>query len=213
MPERFLISDTHFSQPSMCAFANDNGTPLRPWGRAVPEWKTMTEEERADLLPEFEQRAAEMDEAMIENWNRVVGPKDRVNHLGDVVMARRHLPILARLNGKKRLLLGNHDPFLKDYPKYFDEVGAYKIMVEQRMILSHIPIQEDSLKKDWTNVHGHLHNGRVMASSPVTGERHGVPNRRYLCVSVELIDYTPISIDEVVKRIATQQEGGLESEA
>jgi calcineurin-like phosphoesterase family protein len=212
MSERFLIADTHFTQASMCAFARDDGSPLRPWGRPVPGWKTMSAEERADLLPEFERRAAEMDEAMVENWNRVVGPKDKVEHLGDVVTARRHLPILGRLNGKKRLRLGNHDPFLKDYGRYFDEVSAYKIMDD--LVLTHIPIHEDSLKERWRAcVHGHLHDGRVMTYAPgVRGsydmakeETAASVHPRYLCVSVEHIDYTPISLDDVYARIALQQ--------
>lgn len=222
MAERFFISDTHFTQASICAYARADGSPLRPWGRPVPEWKQMSEEERADLLPEFEERAAAMDEAMVENWNRVVGPKDKVDHLGDVVMARRALPILNRLNGRRRLRLGNHDPFLKDYPKYFEEVSAYKVMPDLGLIFSHIPIDEGSIKQGWTNVHGHLHDGRVMTMVPGEGGALDmpweipyvpIPHPRYLCVSVEHIDYTPIPIEEVLSRVAAQQEDGVGSEA
>jgi calcineurin-like phosphoesterase family protein len=52
---------------------------------------------------------AEMDAAMVERWNAVVGPDDVVWHLGDV--ARRPTDVaelLARLNGSKHLLRGNN---------------------------------------------------------------------------------------------------------
>ncbi len=54
-------------------------------------------------LREFD-TVEEMDELMVERWNSVVHPQDKVYHLGDVVMHKRALPILARLNGEKFLL-------------------------------------------------------------------------------------------------------------
>ena len=42
-------------------------------------------------------------------WNKKVGTNDLVYHLGDVVMNRKHIAIIASLNGRKRLILGNHD--------------------------------------------------------------------------------------------------------
>lgn len=122
---------------------------------------------------------------------------------------RRALPIFDRLNGKKKLIMGNHDIFpIKDYLKHFYEVAAYRIMDD--LVMSHIPIHEESLKQRWrANVHGHLHDGRVMRQipSPFEGvvvdgiEKHP----RYLCVSVEHTDFAPLPMDEVLRRIAEQQ--------
>ncbi|MBX3531582.1 MAG: hypothetical protein KF849_13310 [Rhizobiaceae bacterium] len=54
-----------------------------------------------------------MDEALIDNWNAVVRPGDLVYHLGDFAFglgdAARVRHIFDRLNGRKRLILGNHD--------------------------------------------------------------------------------------------------------
>ena len=56
---------------------------------------------------------AEMDEALIANWNAVVGHEDIVYHLGDFAFRlndeRRVRSIFHRLNGRKILVLGNHD--------------------------------------------------------------------------------------------------------
>jgi calcineurin-like phosphoesterase family protein len=51
----------------------------------------------------------EMDEHIIDHWNRTVGPKDEVWHLGDVAFKAKPVPYLRRLNGKIRIIVGNHD--------------------------------------------------------------------------------------------------------
>jgi calcineurin-like phosphoesterase family protein len=213
---RFFFADPHFSHRGMVQFVRNDGTPLRPWGRVITKDTPMSPEE-------CDERVAAMDEALVENWNSVVGPYDKVELLGDVVINRKALPILDRLNGKKRLRLGNHDIFLKDYGKYFDEVSAYKVMDD--LVCSHIPLHEDSVKQRWkANVHGHLHDSRVMYRRD-THESRRIPipgsnpprlgraftvyedaiNPRYLSVSAEQVNYTPISLDEVYARIAAQQ--------
>lgn len=222
---KFVIADPHFTQASMCAFASPDGvTPLRPWGRAMPNWKAMSDEERADLMPEFNERAAEMDEALVERWNATVPEQGATVYvLGDVAMKEKHLAILDRLNGKKKLIPGNHDILsYKVYARYFYEIAAYRIA--DGVIMSHIPIHEESLNARWkANVHGHLHADRVMMPSTVVTrpeyaslapgqewdgrmKHSAVTNPRYLCVSVEHTNYTPLAFDEMFDRIAKQQE-------
>ena len=220
MAEQFVIADPHYSHPTMCVYAGTCGVePLRPWGRVVPNWKQMTADERADLLPEFEARAAEMDEAMVERWNAVVPAQGaKVYVLGDVAMKAKHLPILGRLNGKKKLLFGNHDILgLKAYAPYFYDMAAYRI--GDGIVMSHIPIAEGSLERWRANVHGHLHAERVMRDrcepvlntpsarrfDPCAIVRHREIDPRYLCVSVEHTDYAPLPFDEMYRRIEAQQ--------
>lgn len=53
-----------------------------------------------------------MDELLIENWNRVVTPKDSVWHLGDFGFTKSledAKAVFERLNGDKHLIKGNHD--------------------------------------------------------------------------------------------------------
>jgi calcineurin-like phosphoesterase family protein len=180
MPAVFLVSDTHFGHAGVCRFMrNDGVTKLRPWDN--PE---------------------EMDEEMIKRWNERVRPNDKVYHLGDVVINRRALATLGRLNGDKVLIRGNHDIFRDDeYRKYFRELRAYHVM--NGMILSHIPIHEASLGRFGTNIHGHLHANRVLKSNMFGVD---VLDVRYHCVCVEQTDFTPILFEEVIKRI--QDEGG-----
>jgi calcineurin-like phosphoesterase family protein len=66
------------------------------------------------------------------------------------------------------------------------------------MILSHIPIHEDSLGRFGVNIHGHLHANRVM--------KDGAVDVRYHCVCVEQTDFAPVLFEDVIKRITA--EGG-----
>ncbi len=188
MPSVFLVSDTHFGHAGVCRFTRNDGEKLRPW--TDPE---------------------EMDEAMVKAWNERVKPTDKVYHLGDVVINRKALGTLRRLNGDKVLIRGNHDIFRDDeYRMYFRELRAYHVM--NGMILSHIPVHSDSLGRFGVNIHGHLHSNRVRKARGVdakTGEvLYGDEiDPRYHCVCVEQTpDFAPILFEDVLKRI--EAEGG-----
>ena len=178
MPSVFLTSDTHFGHAGVCRFTCDDGiTKIRPWTN--PE---------------------EMDEEMVKRWNETVKPTDKVYHLGDVVINRRCLSILNRLNGDKVLIKGNHDIFkLQDYTKHFRDIRAYHVM--NNMILSHVPVHPESFGRFRANIHGHLHQRRVMCE--IWGKYQIDP--RYFNVSVEQTDFKPILFEEVLKKIKEQQ--------
>lgn len=179
MPAVFLVSDTHFGHLGVCKFMGPDGvTKLRPWDS--PE---------------------EMDEDMVKRWNETVRPNDKVYHLGDVVINRKALKTLSRLNGDKVLIKGNHDIFrLEDYTPYFRDIRAYHVM--NGCILSHIPVHESNLGRFGTNIHGHLHAHRVMKMD----YGREIVDPRYHCVCVEQTDFRPILLEDVFKRIVS--EGG-----
>lgn len=177
----FLTADTHFGHAGVCRFLRDDGTKLRPWDDP-----------------------AEMDEIMVQRWNSVVKPTDKVYHLGDVVINRKSLSILHRLNGDKVLIRGNHDIFkLEDYTRFFRDVRGCHVL--DGMILTHIPVHEESLGRFGVNIHGHLHYRRVVTRKHAGATE--VIDPRYHCVSVEHTDYTPIALEVVKERIIN--EGGL----
>lgn len=194
MSTTFVCSDTHFPHRGIVKFLReDNVTKERPW----------------DTIEE-------MDEALVKNWNSVVRPSDTVYHLGDVVINRSALPILGRLNGTKILVKGNHDVFrAEEYLEYFKDIRGSAVL--NNLIMTHIPLHPDSIERWDGNVHGHLHSKRVMAESleyyhgiyksgagSFYHEKRGI-DPRYLCVSMEHINYTPISLEEVMKRFKEQQ--------
>jgi calcineurin-like phosphoesterase family protein len=166
---------------------NDGVTKLRPWDTAE-----------------------EMDEHLVKVYNERVKLNDKIYFLGDVVINRRALKTLARLNGDKVLIRGNHDIFPDvEYREYFRELRAYHVM--NGMILSHIPIHPDSLGRFGVNIHGHTHANRVRKARGVdarTGEilYSDEIDPRYHCVCVEATDFAPILFEDVIKRI--EAEGG-----
>lgn len=167
----FLISDQHFGHKNILNFKRRDGiTPLRVFSSVE-----------------------EMDETMVERHNSVVRPNDKVYMLGDLAMNKKCLPIIARLNGEKILIKGNHDQEkLSGYAKYFKDVrGSHQLA---GYLLTHIPIHPDSLSRWKASIHGHLHSDLV--------QLNGKPDPRYINVSVEQINYTPISLEEIVKRIS-----------
>lgn len=171
MSNVFLISDLHLGHKGICQFLNYDRTKVRPWDDVE-----------------------KMNEDLIDNWNKVVKPNDKVYNLGDVVINRKFLPLNLRLNGKKRLIRGNHDIFpTKEYIENgFDEI--YGVRVLDSIILSHIPLAIDCITERYgTNVHGHLH-------------ANSLKNPRYFCVSVEQINYTPIALEDLKIKIKKRYE-------
>lgn len=183
---RFVISDTHFGHTnSWEKFKLPDGSPLRPF--------TSTEE---------------MDETMIERWNAKVQPQDTVYHLGDVVINKKYLPLVERLNGRKILIRGNHDIFGDDdyYNVGFEQIHGVRVFVD-KFILSHIPLHPECVTERFkVNVHGHLHANEIKMPWGVNANRNEIiyadfPDPRYLCVSVEHTNYEPLHFDEVQARI------------
>jgi calcineurin-like phosphoesterase family protein len=186
MPAVFLYSDPHFGHWGVCRFLRADGvTKLRPWDNP-----------------------ADMDEELVRRFNERVRPNDKVYFLGDCVINRRALPTLGRLNGDKVLIKGNHDIFrLEEYTPYFRDIRSYHVM--NGLILSHIPVHQESLGRFGCSIHGHLHANRVMKARGVdarTGEilYSDEIDPRYYNVSVEQTDFAPILFEDVLKKIKEQ---------
>lgn len=135
----------------------------------------------------------EADEEMIKRHNAVVSHNDRVYFVGDFCFSKHHIHKAGRMNGRKVLIKGNHDTLdLNEYIPYFDDIrGVHQF---DGMVITHIPVHEESLGRWGFNVHGHLHANRVMMS----GRSKNI-DKRYFNVSVEQINYTPIPLEEIKK--------------
>lgn len=125
-----------------------------------------------------------MNEALIDNWNATVRQRDTVWHLGDFAFGRVNVAIAGRLNGIKRLVLGNHDLFpITDYQPYFGKI--YGACDFKGFLLTHIPAHPDSVRPRFRgNLHGHLHSSA-----------YDIP---YFNVSVERHGLAPVAFEEIV---------------
>ena len=89
--------------------------------------------------------------------NSKVGKKDTLILLGDVG----DIEIARRLKGYKILIAGNHDAGMSNYKEVFDEVYAGALIVGEKLILSHEPVNVP-----WAfNIHGHVHSGEPMSDN------------------------------------------------
>ena len=171
MPNVFVISDTHFGHANILQFTRADGSRVRTFSCVE-----------------------DMDEFMVEKWNSVVQPQDKVYHLGDVAMSKHHIATVGRCNGHKRLILGNHDTHpIKLYLPFFEDVYSGRLL--DRMMLTHIPVHPESVGKSIANIHGHIHNS--------FGPLHYGP--RYFNVSTEVLNYTPIALEDLKKQVLEQQ--------
>ena len=166
MSKTFFIADTHFGDERIRKYEN------RPFESVL-----------------------EMDSALVDRWNSVVGFDDVVFVLGDFGALGYESEILARLNGKKMLVKGNHDTKTnEEYRCYgFAEVYDHPMILDNFWILSHDALYVNE-NMPYANLFGHVHN------SPIFKDY----SKQHFCVCVERIDYTPISFDKIKAIIAEQ---------
>jgi len=146
----------------------------------------------------------EHDEHIITQWNSVVKKQDLTWILGDVTMeSAKPYPLLARLNGMKKVVLGNHDmpshiPELLKYVQCVSGLTRYK-----GIWLSHCPVHPMELEHRVPRViHGHIHENIVMKQITFMGFTiFKRVDRRYHGVSCEQVDYTPKTLEQLgIKR-------------
>ena len=173
MADTWVISDTHFRHEAILTFKDYAGKPPRDGFDNVDH----------------------MDEHMMDMWNQTVKPNDTIYHLGDVLFGHNKDKWLAenfsKLQGKKHLILGNHDN-PKFLMPYFNSIALWKDLSSDGLIFSHAPLHPSTLAESHRfctgkvlNVHGHIH------SNPS-------PEGPYKWWSVEQINYTPVNLEELL---------------
>lgn len=135
----------------------------------------------------------EWDEIFISNWNNKVQKHEKALILGDFSFygKEKTKKIVKSLNGYISLLLGNHDR-RKTYKWWLDtgffRIYDYPIIIED-IIFSHEPILDvNFLNSYFLNIHGHLHS-KIINS------------KRHRNVSVEITNYSPITLKQCLSNI------------
>lgn len=149
---------------------------------------------------------AEMEAALIANWNARVTAQDSVYVLGDFSMASpaRTLAVLEQLAGQKFLVRGNHDKGMRGTAerKFGWVKDLYELKVpdadvhggNQIIALCHYAmlVWNKSHFGAWM-LHGHSH-----------GSMPDDPNALRLDVGVDCWNYAPVSYDEIKARMRTK---------
>jgi len=166
----FFTSDTHFGHNNIIKYEN------RPFDNAN-----------------------EMDKVLVSNWNSVVKKSDEVYILGDFLFGDGEYAnfICEKLNGRKYLILGNHDSFVNDKNFNiinFEWIKAYHKLSynKDKFILFHYPIQTwDCRHHDAIHLYGHVHSNKNKAME------YNIPNS--FNVGVDVNNFKPVSINEYLK--------------
>lgn len=180
--DRF-IADTHFGHSLMVSDRTADDGSVLPRFRAF------------DTLQEH-------DEHIISMWNSVVAKSDTVYHLGDAFFWRMPVDdmkrIFKRLNGRKHLLIGNHDtPEVETLgweqvhrgPVHFKDAAT-----GTKVIATHHPLREwDGWHNGAVHIHGHTH-GNLPSS------------RRSLDVGIDSVGYLPLTAAEIFTHMAALPE-------
>lgn len=167
--KRFYIADIHFFHPRIIDECN------RPY-----------------------KSLKEMHNDIILQWNRKVGKNDMVYILGDVASISKEedmvdmINILKVLNGKKILIVGNHDrESIKNFKfrKCFVDIKDYCRVYDEgrKVVLLHFPMEFwEGDKKGVIHLHGHTHKDSINKK----------PNRYN--VGVDVMGYVPKTLTEII---------------
>jgi calcineurin-like phosphoesterase family protein len=157
--------------------------------------------------------AEEMDEALVANWNAVVGKRDTVYHLGDLTLGPPSLAskFLVRLNGAIRLVPGNHDQrWSKDFLR--NKRSVDNLVIEppflsrkfgsRRITLCHYPMASwPSSSQGALHFHGHWHGtGGLWSRSGDARVAPGMGPGGRVDVGVDCWDFAPVSLDTLIEK-------------
>lgn len=132
----------------------------------------------------------EHDAFIVERILSTCGKRDSLHILGDVCMGKDSLRYLEEISKRVEHLhicLGNHDLERTGAPRLADLMPLCKSIYGMRKYkwawLTHAPIHPQEL---WgrINIHGHLHSAVI-------------DDPRYVCVSAEHLDYSPVNIEDI----------------
>jgi calcineurin-like phosphoesterase family protein len=142
----------------------------------------------------------EMNQVLLKNWNGVITNEDKVYYLGDISFGRNCHEAKYwwdKLNGDKTLIMGNHDRF--NEVKSFKNVrrNLYLQFEDIKFELIHSPEYMYKKEKDRWVIHGHHHNN-FPELYPLINRKNKTIN-----VSVEMINYKPLELQELLELITT----------
>ncbi len=159
--------------------------------------------------------AAEMNEALIARWNRVVSDDDLTYILGDFCAGdgARWRELLSRLRGKKALILGNHDDpaAIESVRDLLEDAAPYREITDngRQVVLCHYPIPSfHNHYNGWRHLYGHVHTS--FEANIAMNSRRLLKNlylRADVCrmanvgAMLPYMDYTPRTLDELEEQL------------
>lgn len=182
----WIISDTHFKHENIIGYCK------RPF-----------------------KNANHMDCVIRDRWNQRVKPEDLVYHDGDVMRTanltdEELYSFITSLNGKKILILGNHDKSAKRMMEFGFDFACEEMVISYhnyRLLLTHKPRSWMPGNVDYV-LHGHIHN-----STPAERKEHATKGELVeipafnINMCVEMWNYEPVTLEHVLKTQKFKERG------
>ena len=153
----------------------------------------------------------EMNETLVENWNREVGPTDIIYHLGDFCFAgsAEWHSILGRLNGRINLIIGNHDEknLRQGYMNLFESVSYQQHIVigPDNFYLNHYPyLCYPGHHSHTYQLFGHVHSSPFKFDGTDAKRMQDNISPTQYDVGVDWNDFKPVSYEELIKKLEYQ---------
>ena len=166
---KYYISDLHFGHQSILSLCN------RPF-----------------------QSVSDMNKTLIKNWNQKVTAQDDIYIIGDLFYeAEKPEDILSELNGKKHLILGNHESrwYSEKYRSFFKSVQSSLEIVDQNhaIFLCHYPMVSYPKQSRAYMIHGHIHNDTLFDYWSILLKRE-----RILNAGADINHFEPVTFNELI---------------
>ncbi len=192
MAKHYVASDLHLGHANVIIYE-----PIRAQKLSNYIVNSLSSEEIIEIMkdrehPMFSALLAAHNEMIIKAWNSVIKDDDIIFFLGDFCLTRNKEFIktwVSRLNGRKRLIMGNHDTRKPEFYMEcgFESVSQYPVLYNRHIFLSHEPLPQEIVPKGYINFFGHVH------SNPDFNWERGQ------CVSIEQLEcFKPIPIDDYI---------------
>lgn len=142
----------------------------------------------------------EMNREIIDRWNKKVKGNDTVYVLGDMFFrCSDPEPILKRLKGKKRLLVGNHDGSWMTKLEAMNYFVSIDTMLETSVdnhgvTMCHYPMLTWRHKLRTYMIHGHIHNDTSSDYWPLIRDRERVLN-----AGDDINGFEPVTLEELIE--------------
>lgn len=143
------------------------------------------------------------DEYLRHNWNKTVNKRDLTFILGDITMENhKHYHQLDALNGRKIVVLGNHDRH-QDVRQLLLHVESVAGAIDYKgFCLTHIPVHPNEIGRYRGNIHAHIHHNSleelIVSKIYKESDERIETKRKYYHVDAFMIDFKPKTIEELL---------------
>ena len=148
----------------------------------------------------------EMEETIIEKWNRKVSKNDIVYVLGDISKDDdpSSIELFKKLNGMKHLIVGNHDQLILEQIKksnVFKTIKFIDLIIDndRKVCVCHYPLMDwMEFNRQGILVYGHIHNKTAKNGNAYKLMKEFYRDLPAYNCGVDVCEFEPKTLDELI---------------